>query len=67
MQDDPTTDLTGLISVGTYSQIKDWCAHLSCTEVELAEAIAVTGYSPNAVRAFLETRFLFHRSRSPVT
>jgi hypothetical protein len=58
MQDDPTTDLTGLISIGRYSEIKDWCAHLGCTEVELAEAIAVTGYSPDRVQAFLQSRFL---------
>jgi hypothetical protein len=67
MQDDPTTDLTGLISIGKYSEIKDWCAHLGCTEVELAEAIAVAGYSPSAVREFLATRFLYAQTQSPIS
>ena len=58
MQGDLTTDLTGSISIGNYNQIKFWCAQLGCTEVELAEAIAVMGYSPESVRQFLEKRSL---------
>lgn len=58
MQDDTATDLTGSISIAKYSQIKDWCAHFGCTEVQLAEAIAATGYSPASVEAFLKNRSL---------
>ena len=54
MQDDPTNiDLKGLISIAQYPEIRDWCSHLGCTEIELAEAIAVVGYSPDLVRVFL--------------
>jgi hypothetical protein len=53
MQDDPSTDLTGAISIGNYGQIRYWCAQFGCTEVELAEAIAVVGYSRESVREFL--------------
>ena len=54
MQDDPSNiDLKGLISIAQYPEIRDRCTHLGCTEVELAEAIAVVGYSPELVRVFL--------------
>ena len=54
MQDDPANiDLNGLISIAQYPDIRDWCSHLRCTEIELAEAIAIVGYSPVLVRAFL--------------
>ena len=54
MQDDPANiDLKGLISIAQYPDIRDWCSHLRCTEIELAEAIAIVGYSPELVRAFL--------------
>jgi hypothetical protein len=54
MQDDPSNlEVEGLISIAQYPEIRDWCSHLGCTEVELAEAIAVVGYSPNLVRLFL--------------
>jgi hypothetical protein len=54
MQDDPANiDLNGLISIAQYPEIRDWCNHLGCSEIELAEAIAVVGYSPELVRAFL--------------
>ena len=49
MQDDPSNlELEGLISIAQYPDIRDWCSHLGCTEVELAEAIAVVGYSPES-------------------
>jgi len=54
MQDDSTNiDLNGDISLAQYPDIREWCSHLRCTEIELAEAIAVVGYSPDLVRAFL--------------
>jgi len=54
MQDDPTDiDPNGLISIAQYPDIREWCAHLGCTEIQLAEAIAVVGYSPELVRVFL--------------
>lgn len=54
MQDDPANiDLQGLISIAQYTDIRDWCSHLGCTEIELAEAIAVVGYRPDLVRGFL--------------
>ena len=54
MHDEPMRiDPEGLISLSRYAQIRDWCNHLRCTEVELAEAIAVVGYSPGLVRLFL--------------
>ena len=54
MQDDSANiDLNGLISIAQYPDIRDWCSHLRCTEIELAEAIAIVGYSPELVRAFL--------------
>ena len=57
MQDDPANiDLQGLISIAQYPDIRDWCSHLGCTEIELAEAIAVVGYSPDLVRTFLAER-----------
>ncbi|HSC65326.1 MAG TPA: DUF3606 domain-containing protein [Caldimonas sp.] len=59
MPDDPKTDLTGPISLATYRAIKDWCAYFGCTEVELAEAIAVVGHDPHQVRAFLQNRLLW--------
>ena len=54
MHDDPPTiDCKGLISIAQYPDIREWCTHLGCTEIELAEAIAVVGYSPDLVREFL--------------
>ena len=54
MQDDPPTiDPQGLISIAHYPDIRQWCSVLGCTEIELAEAIAVVGYSPELVRGFL--------------
>jgi len=54
MQDDSTNiDLNGEISLAQYPDIREWCSHLGCTEIELAEAIAVVGYSPELVRAYL--------------
>ena len=63
MQDDPANiDLQGLISIAQYPDIRDWCSHLGCTEIELAEAIAVVGYSPDLVRIFLAERASRHGS-----
>ena len=57
MQDDrPTIDHTGLISIALYPDIREWCSHLGCTEIELAEAIALVGYSPDLVRRFLSDK-----------
>jgi len=54
MQDESTNiDLNGEISLAQYPGIREWCRHLGCTEIELAEAIAVVGYSPELVRVFL--------------
>jgi hypothetical protein len=54
MQGDPTTpDPKGSISIEQYPEIRDWCTRLGCTEIELAEAIALVGYSPDVVRVFL--------------
>ena len=58
MLDDPKTDLTGSISIATYREIRDWCAYFCCTEVELAEAIAVMGHGRDEVRAFLRNGLL---------
>jgi hypothetical protein len=52
MQDDP--NLASLISIGSYGQIKYWCAQFRCTEVQLAEAIAAVGYSYRSVREYLD-------------
>ena len=46
-------DLKGSISISHYPEIRAWCTHLGCTEVELAEALAVVGPSPELVQAFL--------------
>jgi len=51
--DPPNIDCKGLISIAQYPDIREWCSHLGCTEIELAEAIAVVGYSPDLVREFL--------------
>ena len=54
MQGDPSTiDPQGSISIAQYPEIRDWCVNLGCTEIELAEAIALVGNSPNEVRMFL--------------
>ena len=54
MQDDSTNiDLNGEISLAQYPDIREWCSHFGCTEIQLAEAIAVVGYSPDLVREFL--------------
>ena len=46
----------GLISIGSYGQIKFWCAQFGCTEVQLAEAIAAVGYSQRSVLEYLNQR-----------
>lgn len=49
MQDDPSKiDFKDQISIAQYPDIRKWCRHLGCTEIELAEAIAVVGYCPIA-------------------
>jgi hypothetical protein len=53
MQGDPTVDSSVSISIALYAEIREWCTRLGCTEVELAEAIALVGDSPELVRAFL--------------
>jgi hypothetical protein len=59
MQDDPMKiDDKRLISIAQYAEIRDWCTQLGCTEIELAEAIAIVGFSPDLVRGFLERRVL---------
>jgi hypothetical protein len=55
-------DLKGSISISHYSEIRAWCTHLGCTEVELAEALAVVGPSPEVVRAFLANPAAMARS-----
>lgn len=51
---DPTrSDPYGSISIEQYPEIRAWCLRLGCTEIELAEAIALVGYSPELVRVFL--------------
>ena len=56
MADQSKIDLDGQISISQYPEIRDWCAYLACTEVELAEAIGTVGYSPDKVREFLKLR-----------
>jgi hypothetical protein len=57
MQDDRTNiDFSSQISLAQYPDIREWCSHLGCTEIELAEAIAVVGYSPELVRGYLAER-----------
>ena len=59
MDEDPTNiDLNGLISIAQYPDIRQWCSHLGCSEIELAEAIAVVGYVPDQVRTFLAQKAL---------
>jgi hypothetical protein len=41
------------ISLSGYPEISYWCMVLGCSEVQLAEAIAVVGYSPASVRDYL--------------
>jgi Protein of unknown function (DUF3606) len=41
------------ISLAGYPEIRYWCVALGCSEVQLAEAIAVVGYSPANVRDYL--------------
>ena len=45
-------DLTE-ISLAGYPEISDGCIALGCSEVQLAEAIAVVGYLPGEVRDYL--------------
>jgi hypothetical protein len=55
MQDQPKPvdiDL-GRISLSRYPEINAWCVALGCSEVQLAEAIAVVGYSAASVREYL--------------
>ena len=50
----PRTSISKVsISIAQYPEIRDWCSHFGCTGIELAEAIAVVGYSPDLVRVFL--------------
>jgi hypothetical protein len=51
--DSPIVDSKGSISISQYSEIREWCTRLGCTEVELAEALALVGDSPELVRLFL--------------
>jgi hypothetical protein len=46
-------DSSGPISINDFAHIREWCAHLGCTEIELAEAIALVGNDPDQVRDFL--------------
>jgi Protein of unknown function (DUF3606) len=41
------------ISIASYATIVAWCDALACTELQLAEAIGVVGYSVLRVRDFL--------------
>ena len=55
MQDQPKgvdTDLEQ-ISLSSYSEITRWCEALGCSEVQLAEAIALIGYTATDVRNYL--------------
>jgi uncharacterized protein DUF3606 len=58
MQDspEPAAPDADRISLSGYPAITDWCRSLGCSEVELAEAIGVVGYSASLVRAYLEKR-----------
>jgi Protein of unknown function (DUF3606) len=59
MHDDPpNVEHKGVISIAQYPDIREWCSHLRCTEIELAEAIAFVGYSPDLVREFLAQKAL---------
>jgi hypothetical protein len=64
MQDQPEKiELDGdLISLAGYPAISRWCKSLWCSEVQLAEAIAVVGYSADQVRVYLEN---VSRAHSP--
>jgi len=42
------------ISLAGYPVIADWCKALGCSEVELAEAVGVVGYSASRVREYLK-------------
>jgi len=42
------------ISLSGYPAITDWCKALGCSEVELAEAVGVVGYSASRVREYLK-------------
>jgi hypothetical protein len=53
MHDEPSTDRSHLISISSPEEIKQWCETLRCTEIELAEAIALCGYEFDSVHAFL--------------
>jgi len=52
MQDRTPTDLHRPIVI-SYPEISQWCAHLGCTEVQLAEAIGMVGHSPGLVAEYL--------------
>jgi hypothetical protein len=55
MQEQPQVDIDlGRISLSRYAEITAWCVALRCSEVELAEAIAVVGYSAASVRSYLD-------------
>jgi len=52
MQDQTPTHPQGLISI-KYPDIHEWCSHLGCTEVQLAEALAIVGNCPERVAEYL--------------
>jgi Protein of unknown function (DUF3606) len=65
MHDEPSTDSSRLISISSPDEIKHWCETLGCTEVQLAEAIALCGYGVDSVRAFLANPSLKASSPRP--
>jgi len=54
MQDQTTPPDSQRISLSGYPAITDWCKALGCSEVELAEAVGVVGYSASRVREYLK-------------
>lgn len=52
MQDQNPIPSDDLIRI-SYPDIHEWCARLGCTEVQLAEAIAMVGHSPARVIAYV--------------
>ena len=53
MPHEPSSASSRLISIDSSDEIKRWCQTLGCSEVELAEAIALCGYGLDSVSAFL--------------
>jgi len=54
MQDQTTPPDSQRTSLSGYPAITDWCKALGCSEVELAEAVGVVGYSASRVREYLK-------------